>query len=773
MKTIILSFLIAHCVFLISQLGVAQIIHVPADQPTIQAGIDAANDGDTVLVADGTYLENINFNGKAITVASHFIMDADTNHINNTVIDGSQPANPDFGSVITLDMGEDTTSVICGLTITNGSGIYLQNYDARIGGGIVCYHATAKILNNKIINNILSGTENAWGAGIMSYNDSIDSWAIIENNLIRDNQSLATVQGASGGGIEVWGNARIAYNIIENNYCYNPGPGAGLGGGIVATSPSPYICSLNFSGNIIRNNIVETSSISVISKGGGFYAEYLHCAIWHNSFIGNSISGANVNGGGITLNQTASLTLGQNVISNNEINVFSSGWWMGAGLYCGLPLGITLITENEISQNSGTANNNGRGGGIYLGFAYENEVTVDANLISENASFRGAGMYEESSYNLEITNNMFFENNAGGSGQGRAGGLVLNNMADSKELMSSKPSEKTIVSNNTFVGNTADERGGAFRFNGALSPPVIFNCIFWDNDAPLGKDIDNNSTETITISYCDISTPIIHGPWTGDHNFNADPQFIPGDTLCHLSLTSPCKNAGIDSLEVDGTVYYAPGVDYDGEFRPDQQYFLFDVGADERWDNPPAPPIALMPEEIGLDYFVANWTNSLWALDYFLDVAIDENFDSLVPGYSNLSTGIDTFALVSSLEPEIYYFRVRAHNALWTSQNSNTVMVLGVSVEDGAFLSSEFNALSYPNPFTDHTTIKFYLPEGSNIELKLYDLTGREVRSLINAQWQKGEHTVILERGELDNGIYILRGNAGERVIMQKLIMMR
>jgi hypothetical protein len=39
MKTIILSFLISHCAFLIAQVGVAQIIHVPADQPTIQAGI--------------------------------------------------------------------------------------------------------------------------------------------------------------------------------------------------------------------------------------------------------------------------------------------------------------------------------------------------------------------------------------------------------------------------------------------------------------------------------------------------------------------------------------------------------------------------------------------------------------------------------------------------------------------------------------------------------------------------------------------------------------
>ena len=45
-------------------------IHVLADQPTIQTAINAADNGDTVLAVPGTYSENINFNGKAITVTS-------------------------------------------------------------------------------------------------------------------------------------------------------------------------------------------------------------------------------------------------------------------------------------------------------------------------------------------------------------------------------------------------------------------------------------------------------------------------------------------------------------------------------------------------------------------------------------------------------------------------------------------------------------------------------------------------------------------------------
>ena len=53
----------------------ADIINVPADTSTIQGGIHLAREGDTVLVAEDTYFENINFKGKAITVASEFIMD--------------------------------------------------------------------------------------------------------------------------------------------------------------------------------------------------------------------------------------------------------------------------------------------------------------------------------------------------------------------------------------------------------------------------------------------------------------------------------------------------------------------------------------------------------------------------------------------------------------------------------------------------------------------------------------------------------------------------
>ena len=92
-----------------SDAGEAATIRVPGDQPTIQAGIDAASDGDTVLVAPGTYFENIDFKGKGITVRSSSGPEV-------TVIDGNQT-----GQVVRFDSGETIDSIIEGFTITNGN----------------------------------------------------------------------------------------------------------------------------------------------------------------------------------------------------------------------------------------------------------------------------------------------------------------------------------------------------------------------------------------------------------------------------------------------------------------------------------------------------------------------------------------------------------------------------------------------------------------------------------------------------------------------------
>ena len=193
MKKKLFTILVSSCFVFLSS---AQIIHVPEGQSTIQAGINAASTGDTVLVDTGAYYENINFYGKAITVASNFIMNGDTNHINNTIIDGSQPGNPDYASVVSFTTGEDTTSIISGFTITGGTGLLDASIPLRIGGGIVCINAAATITHNKIIANEVDNQNIALGAGIGCTMYLQNTSIVIENNVIAQNYTHAVNSAA-------------------------------------------------------------------------------------------------------------------------------------------------------------------------------------------------------------------------------------------------------------------------------------------------------------------------------------------------------------------------------------------------------------------------------------------------------------------------------------------------------------------------------------------------------------------------------------------------
>jgi len=98
-----------------------EIINVPDDYPTIQEAINAATDGDEIVVAEGNYRENIDLLGKAILLRSTDPSDPEV--VANTVVDGGGA-----GSVITCENWEGPETILSGFTITNGF--------AELGGGM-------------------------------------------------------------------------------------------------------------------------------------------------------------------------------------------------------------------------------------------------------------------------------------------------------------------------------------------------------------------------------------------------------------------------------------------------------------------------------------------------------------------------------------------------------------------------------------------------------------------------------------------------------------
>ena len=117
MKNIILP------IFLLSTL-LAVIHRVPHERETIQEGVDTAESGDTVLVDEGIYYENLQIN-KEITLGSYFLLDGDLSHRDATIIDGSsynENSSP-FGSCVLFlpsDNGEAISAKLTGFTIQNG-----------------------------------------------------------------------------------------------------------------------------------------------------------------------------------------------------------------------------------------------------------------------------------------------------------------------------------------------------------------------------------------------------------------------------------------------------------------------------------------------------------------------------------------------------------------------------------------------------------------------------------------------------------------------------
>ena len=298
-------------IFLFASASRASTIKVPGDYPTIQQAIDASVDGDTVLVALGTYVENIDYLGKAITVKS-----SDWPPV--TIIDGGQA-----GSVVTFSNGEGLDSVLDGFTITNGSNlrgggtdssysnftatnhIITGNHASEKGGGIMCYFSSPHIINNTISNNLLDSFGTA-GGGICCDSSS----PLIENNIISENTGIIW-DTLSGGGIYIQKKTGSAPLIINN---YIAGNIAGQGGGIWTGGYSTII------NNVFEGNVADIG-------GGGIWCHGSTFVISNNTFIANIVTGNyNSGGGAIICQYYCTTTIMNSIFWDNYANEGPEIW---------------------------------------------------------------------------------------------------------------------------------------------------------------------------------------------------------------------------------------------------------------------------------------------------------------------------------------------------------------------------------------------------------------------------------------------------------------
>jgi len=588
--------IIAVCLFLTAlSPAFADTLLVPGAYPTIQEAIGAAQDSDVVLVDPGTYLENINFLGKPITVRS-------THGFEQTVIDGSLATNPERSSTVLFENQEGNDSVLDGFTITNGAGTYLES---RIfGGGICCYKSSPIISNNRITGNTIVQdlTQFAHGGGIGCKSAS----PVIINNVI-ENNSAETWGGGIGclhASAPLITNNLITGNIAKENPPYGGGNGAGIG---------CLACSAVIVNNTITSNLAEG-----FGGGGGIEVFDESPTIAYNRIIGNEAfigGGIDASGGSptVTHNFVAENTCGQN----------------GGGISCTFFSGE--LSDNIILDNTA----DWQGGGLKI---LDCTLTVTKNIISGNMAEEGGGIYHRAYATSTFSNNMITNNMATEYGAG----------IHFYQHAYKDPSQrnKQIVTSTTIAGNgTLDTiRGGGIGCRNQLVS--VTNSIIWDNQAKTGPAIWTGKTKAssrLSISYSDLENgqsgvyiqpdcQFIHGQGMLDQ----DPLFVDKREDYHLTFFSPCRDAGDNSLSIDP---------YDFEGDPRITLGSIDMGADEFYTHLYTMPLNPQPGE-SLDIKLIDLPGTapvyLWAGSYTLDLPIPTVYGDWYLGFPlhlNLTLG--------------------------------------------------------------------------------------------------------------------------------------
>lgn len=436
----------------ISSMAFGGTIHVPADQPTIQDGIIAAVNGDVVLVAEGIYYENINFMGKAITVASRFYVDQKKEHIRNTIIDGSQPANPDFGSVVSFVSGEDTNSVLCGFTISGGTGMKLTLPgfpEIRIGGGIACFAAGAKICHNIIKENSVQGSAWGIGGGVSISPPGFPASAIIENNTFTRNEVYG-IFNADGGGISNYFQGRIVNNEVFNNYVFCE-QGIAAGGGLSSyTARDASAGHVLISGNTVtHNSVVSTTADTIGGIAGGM-------EIW----------GFN-------------LTVGNNVISHNTVSSAVDHSY-GAGVVLDFPDNNVVFQNNVVSHNTFEGTGGCKGGAIAI---WDGHAMVYNNILSQNRASLGAGIWigiEDTISMPHIINNTFTKNKATIAGGGIYSDKSEPTVMNSILWKNAAPAGSQIFVDGGAINVTySDVQGGWMGTGNIKKNPKLFGLLLF------------------------------------------------------------------------------------------------------------------------------------------------------------------------------------------------------------------------------------------------------------------------------------------------------
>lgn len=498
-----------------------------------------------------------------------------------------------------------------------------------------------------------------------------------------------------------------------------------------------YYCSIRYG----KNN----SGTGDNPLGGGmFIRNFSKVHISHCYFSNNSARW----GGAIQVRENAHILIEHSTFTNNYAE------FSGAGIRA-IDFSDPVIRFNHLYNNSVGSG----GAAIYF---YRSNALVMNNHIHNNSSTSSGGAASMDNSMPTFINNLIVNNTAGSGGA-----LHFTTLSHAKLI------------NNTFSGNSATN-GGALYFSLSSNPDFI-NNIFWGNISPFGSQVYiANDNSDPNFYYCIVQDgtlgfvgPGAAGNYTGIYlnNINANPLFEgSGSDPYAITENSPAVDAG----RPDTTGLNLPPFDFVGNPRIDNG--IVDIGA---YEYPSEIPVELVSFTINISgnnvtliWTTASETNNM---GFVIERQVNSQPDGeagwekigFVEGKGTTTeTSYHTF-MDNSLVQGKYQYRLKQIDYDGAFEYSKVV-------EAEIFIADEFILnQNYPNPFNPSTTISWQVPVGSWQTLKVYDLLGREVATLVDEFKPAGSYEVEFDASHLSSGGYFYQLKAGEYVETKKLILLK
>ena len=490
--------MIRHTFTIISAISIltAATINVPEDYLTIQEGINASLEGDTVLVAQGNYVENLIL-GKEIVLASYAIFDelgsewTSNVHITNTRIIGGSPESSRNGSCIQVSYG-NIQPTIMGFTISDGVGtsMLINDCDAirveRSGGAIMAYKAFPIVTYNRFLNNGVStpDDDNAVqsvqnGGGITLYND--------------DDVEFDEDRNTSGRNMSTSRQVPDTWNV-QNNYFENNSSGNGEN-----FYTRGFSGTINVSGSVFENIDCEQGTVNEF---------VLHSVENEAEYLTNDISG---------------FCLDQNVYFVNPVNGDDQNAGSEENPFKTIRHALTMIKKGEdntttINLAAGEYSNESNGelfpivlpDNVHL-VGDERETTILDARLSQDQEFEGieAGVIIiPESENVRVANMTL--SNGSSENHGCAGGGAMLVTSDDMVSLDWNMQPNNAILENLILENSHSKNGGGLSFFN-VDGPTVTNVVVRNNTATMQGGGINVYSSSVNMSNVEIHDNLSFG----------------------------------------------------------------------------------------------------------------------------------------------------------------------------------------------------------------------------------------------------------------------